>query len=45
VFPGLHGTAYRALVIGSGGHVVGVRGILRRVKAEAEGIAAPAPTP
>lgn len=36
VFPGFHGAAYRALVIGSGGHVIGVRGILRRIKVEAE---------
>ena len=35
-FPGHHGTAYRALVIGTGGHVIGVRGILRRIKIEAE---------
>jgi hypothetical protein len=35
-FPGLHGTAYRALVIGTGGHVIAVRGILRRIKNEAE---------
>jgi hypothetical protein len=36
VFPGCHGAAYRALVIGTGGHVIGVRGILRRIKVEAE---------
>ena len=35
-FPGLHGLAYRAIVIGTGGHVIGVRGILRRIKIEAE---------
>jgi hypothetical protein len=31
-FPGPHGTVYRALVIGSGGHRVAVRRTLRRVK-------------
>jgi hypothetical protein len=36
VFPGPHGAAYRALVIGTGGHVIGVRRILRRIKIEAE---------
>jgi hypothetical protein len=36
VFPGPQGRTYRALVIGTGGHVVGVRNILRRVKIEAE---------
>jgi hypothetical protein len=36
LFPGFHGAAYRALVIGTGGHVIGVRGILRRIKFEAE---------
>jgi hypothetical protein len=35
VFPGLHGRVYRALVIGTGGHVVGVRSILRSIKVEA----------
>lgn len=35
-FPGHHGTVYRALVIWTGGHVVGVRGILQRIKREAE---------
>jgi hypothetical protein len=35
-FPGLHGTLYRALVISSGGHMIGVRSILRNIKAEAE---------
>jgi hypothetical protein len=35
-FPGPHGTVYRALVIGTGGHVVGVRGILQSIKREAE---------
>jgi hypothetical protein len=35
-FPGHHGTAYRALVIGTGFHVIGVRGILQRIKREAE---------
>ena len=32
-FPGLHGTFYRALVIGSGGHRVAVRWTLRRIAA------------
>jgi hypothetical protein len=36
VFPGHHGSAYRALVIGTGGHVIGVRGILRGIKLRAE---------
>jgi hypothetical protein len=36
VFPGLHGRVYRALVIGTGGHVVAVRNIVRRIKIEAE---------
>ncbi|ADB31608.1 hypothetical protein Kfla_2537 [Kribbella flavida DSM 17836] len=31
VFPGLHGRVYRALVIGSGAHVVATRGILRTI--------------
>lgn len=31
-FPGLHGRAYRALVIGSRGHVLAVRAMLRSVK-------------
>jgi Polyketide cyclase / dehydrase and lipid transport len=31
-FPGLHGSAYRALVIGTGGHVVVVRRLLGSVK-------------
>jgi hypothetical protein len=35
-FPGPRGVMYRALVIGSGGHVVGVRAMLRRIKANAE---------
>lgn len=30
-FPGLHGKIYRALVIGSGGHRVAVRWMLRRI--------------
>jgi hypothetical protein len=34
-FPGLHGTIYRALVIGTGGHRFAVRQILKRVAAEA----------
>lgn len=32
-FPGVHGKAYRALVIGSGGHRVAVRWTLRRIAA------------
>ena len=35
-FPGLHGMVYRAVVIGSGGHAIGVRNILRSIKTEAE---------
>ncbi|GII79989.1 hypothetical protein Sru01_49710 [Sphaerisporangium rufum] len=31
-FPGPHGRLYRALVIGSGGHVVAVRGMLREIR-------------
>ncbi len=34
-FPGLHGKIYRALVIGTGGHRVVVRGLLRRIAAAA----------
>ena len=34
-FPGLHGKVYRALVIGTGGHRLAVRGMLKRVAAEA----------
>ncbi|MET0702320.1 MAG: hypothetical protein ABWY93_21920, partial [Mycobacterium sp.] len=34
-FPGLHGTLYRALVIGSGGHTVVVRRMLRRIASAA----------
>jgi hypothetical protein len=34
-FPGLHGKVYRALVIGTGGHRVVVRRVLRRIAAEA----------
>ena len=32
-FPGLHGSAYRALVIGTGGHRVAVRWMLKRIAA------------
>jgi hypothetical protein len=39
-FPGLAGAAYRALVIGSGGHGLAVRRMLRRVAARAA-LAAP----
>jgi hypothetical protein len=35
-FPGPAGRAYRALVIGSGGHVLGVRSLLRTMKRVAE---------
>lgn len=35
-FPGPHGRVYRALVIGTRGHVLGVRRILRAVKRRAE---------
>jgi hypothetical protein len=35
-FPGLIGTLYRALVIGSGGHVIVTRRLLRAVMREAE---------
>jgi hypothetical protein len=31
-FPGLHGKVYRALVIGTGGHRVAVRRMLKRLK-------------
>ncbi|WP_433664805.1 hypothetical protein ACQPW1_23220 [Nocardia sp. CA-128927] len=34
-FPGLHGKIYRALVIGSGGHQVVVRRMLRKIAAAA----------
>ncbi|WP_328399872.1 hypothetical protein [Nocardia sp. NBC_00403] len=34
-FPGLHGKIYRALVIGSGGHQVVVRRLLRQIAAAA----------
>ncbi|WP_067651136.1 hypothetical protein [Nocardia harenae] len=37
-FPGLHGTVYRALVIGSGGHRIVVREMLRRIGAALPGI-------
>ena len=35
-FPGIHGRAYRAAVIGTRGHVVAVRRILAAVKRGAE---------
>lgn len=41
-FPGVHGKAYRALVIGTGGHRVAVRRTLKRVAAKA--LAERAPT-
>jgi hypothetical protein len=34
-FPGVAGTVYRALVIGTGGHRIVVRRILKRIAAEA----------
>jgi len=36
VFPGLRGHAYRALVIGTHGHVLAVKRLLRAVRARAE---------
>ena len=36
VFPGAAGTVYRALVLGSGGHVFGVRRLLGAVRGDAE---------
>lgn len=39
-FPGLHGRIYRALVIGSGGHRIIVRDMLRRIAGNAEAGAA-----
>jgi hypothetical protein len=36
-FPGLAGKAYRALVIGSGGHRLAVRQMLRQIARAAEG--------
>lgn len=35
-FPGVRGTLYRALVIGTGGHVAAVRGLLKAIKHRAE---------
>ena len=40
-FPGPHGRLYRALVIGSRGHVLAVRRILGRVAKRAEAFSAP----
>ena len=37
LFPGHLGTAYRALVIGSGGHSIAVKAMLRRIKRISEG--------
>ncbi|MET9029753.1 hypothetical protein ABZW96_29635 [Nocardia sp. NPDC004168] len=34
-FPGLHGRIYRALVVGTGGHRLAVRQMLRRIAAAA----------
>lgn len=36
VFPGLHGATYRLLVIGTGGHAVGVRRLLAGIRRRAE---------
>jgi hypothetical protein len=36
-FPGLHGRLYRALVIGTGGHVLAVRRLLATIRRSAEG--------
>jgi hypothetical protein len=36
IFPGLRGRAYRALVIGTRGHVLAVKRLLRAVRARAE---------
>jgi hypothetical protein len=36
VFPGPHGAAYRAVIIGSRGHVVAVRRLLRAIAQRAE---------
>ena len=36
VFPRLRGTLYRGLVFGSGGHVIAVRSMLRRIARRAE---------
>jgi hypothetical protein len=44
-FPGLHGRAYRALVIGTGGHVLVVNRLLRAVRARAERLQAAGTTP
>ncbi|MEB3984110.1 DUF2867 domain-containing protein [Mycobacterium sp. 663a-19] len=40
-FPGIHGKAYRALVIGTGGHRVAVRWTLKRIAVAARGPAGP----
>lgn len=45
VFPGVHGRVYRALVIGTGGHRVAVRRMLRAVARRAERAARVAPVP
>lgn len=37
-FPGLHGRVYRGLVIGSGGHVIVVKRILKAVRRRAENL-------
>jgi hypothetical protein len=44
-FPGLRGRAYRALVIGTRGHVLAVKRLLRAVKARAERPQQPGETP
>jgi hypothetical protein len=35
-FPGVAGSVYRLLVVGSGGHVIGVRRLLSAVKRRSE---------
>ncbi len=44
-FPGLHGRAYRALVIGTRGHVVAVKRLLSAIRARAEKPPQPGETP
>ena len=41
-FPGIAGKVYRALVIGSGGHRIVVRRMLKRIAAEARPLGASA---
>jgi hypothetical protein len=42
-FPGLHGKVYRALVIGTGGHRIVARRMLRNIATEAHRRAAAVP--